>query len=537
MRNRKFDPLAEKQTNARFSPITSVFEHSISPSREEFRELAKRGNLVSLIVDLVADVETPVSAFAKIDNGDPCFLFESAERNEELGRFSFIGFDPLAVFNSADCEGDPLTQLQQTLARFQFVPRADVPHFVSGAVGYIGYDVVRFFETTVPIHSRDDLKIPEMVFMIPRMLLVFDHRFRKLRLICNAHIQPSLGAQTQAKTIRRRPGEGGADSTPGYGWQAQASAADNAYDQAEASLKMTLLKLSESRVLEPIDARPASNLPSPASNTTRAEFESMVVKAKELIAAGDIFQVVLSQRFETDFNGQPLDLYRALRFGNPSPYMFCLRFDPNFAVLGSSPEVHLRVRDRVIELRPIAGTYPRGKDSAEDERLARELIVDPKERAEHVMLIDLGRNDLGRAAEFGSVQVTEQMVIERYSHVMHIVSHIVARLREDKNAFDAIRATFPAGTVSGAPKIRAMQIIAELEKARRGFYAGIVGYFGFDGSHDSCIAIRSIILKNGQAFFQTGAGIVADSDPAREFEECVNKAKAMLAAIARATIP
>jgi len=261
----------------------------------------------------------------------------------------------------------------------------------------------------------------------------------------------------------------------------------------------------------------------------------MVVKAKELIAAGDIFQVVLSQRFETDFADAPLDLYRALRFGNPSPYMFCLRFDADFAVLGSSPEVHLRVRDRVAELRPIAGTYPRGADAAEDERLARALIADPKERAEHVMLIDLGRNDLGRVAEFGSVKVTEQMVIERYSHVMHIVSHIVARLRKDQAVFDAIRATFPAGTVSGAPKIRAMQIIAELEKARRGFYAGIVGYFGFDGSHDSCIAIRSIVLKNGKAYIQTGAGIVADSDPAREFDECMNKAKAMLTAIARAS--
>jgi anthranilate synthase component 1 len=486
--------------------MTVNVQHSISPSPDEFRELAKRGNLVPLIVDLVADVETPVSAFAKIDDGAPCFLFESAERNEESGRFSFIGFDPLVLFNSADADGDPLTQLEQILSRFKFVAPRDVPHFVGGAVGYIGYDVVRFFEPSVPIHPSDDLQIPEMMFMIPRMLLVFDHRFRKLRLICNAHIDGKTSV-------------------------------DQAYERAEARLKTTLSKLSESRALQTVDAKPAAKLPSPTSNTARPEFESMVTKAKELIAAGDIFQVVLSQRFEIDFSGEPLDLYRALRFGNPSPYMFCLRFDSNFAVLGSSPEVHLRVRERIAELRPIAGTYPRGKDSAEDERLARELIVDPKERAEHVMLIDLGRNDLGRVAEFGSVQVTEQMVIERYSHVMHIVSHIIARLREDKNAFDAICATFPAGTVSGAPKIRAMQIIAELEKARRGFYAGIVGYFGFDGSHDSCIAIRSIILKNGRAFFQTGAGVVADSNPAREFEECVNKAKAMLAAIARATNP
>jgi len=496
--------VAERQSNARFFAITSVVQHSISPRREEFRELANRGNLIPLIVDLVADVETPVSAFAKIDNGNPCFLFESAERNEESGRFSFIGFDPLVLFNSADCEGDPLTKLQQILSRFQFVARPDVPHFVGGAVGYIGYDVVRFFEPTVPIHPRDDLKNPEMMFMIPRILIVFDHRFRKLRLICNAHIENNTSAE-------------------------------DAYERAEADLQKTLSKLSEPRALRPVDAKAAGNLPSPASNTTRAEFESMVAKAKQLIAAGDIFQVVLSQRFETDFVGEPLDLYRALRFGNPSPYMFCLRFGRDFAVLGSSPEVHLRVRERTAELRPIAGTYPRGKDLAEDERFAADLIVDPKERAEHVMLIDLGRNDLGRVADFGSVRVTEQMLIERYSHVMHIVSHIVARLREGKNAFDAIRATFPAGTVSGAPKIRAMQIIADLEKARRGFYAGIVGYFGFDGSHDSCIAIRSIILKDGKAYLQTGAGIVADSDPTREFDECVNKAKAMLTAIARAT--
>jgi anthranilate synthase component I len=483
---------------------TSVMTLKIIPSRDEFRELAKRGNLVPLIVDLVADVETPVSAFAKIDNGQPCFLFESAERNEESGRFSFIGFDPLVLFSSADCKGDPLNELEKELSRFHFVASAGIPHLLGGAVGYIGYDVVRFFEPTVPIHPRDDLKIPEMLFMIPRMLLVFDHRFRKLRLVCNAHIE-------------------------------EKSAPDAVYDHSVATLERTLKILNEPRPLTPIAAEAVMNLPSPSSNTTRAEFESMVGEAKDLIAAGDVFQVVLSQRFETNFIGAPLDLYRALRFGNPSPYMFCLRFDRDFTVLGSSPEVHLRVRNRIAELRPIAGTYPRGKDLAEDEQLAAKLIGDPKERAEHVMLIDLGRNDLGRIAEFGSVKVTEQMVIERYSHVMHIVSHIVARLRPDKNVFDAIRATFPAGTVSGAPKIRAMQIIADLEKARRGFYAGVVGYFGFDESHDSCIAIRSIVLKDGKAYFQTGAGIVADSDPSREFDECVNKAKAMLSAIARAS--
>jgi anthranilate synthase component I len=476
----------------------------LTRSREEFRTLAQRGNLVPLMVDLVADVETPVSAFAKIDNGEPCFLFESAEKNDESGRFSFIGFDPLVLFSSDETKSDPLTELQNLMALFQFVPRPEIPHFAGGAVGYIGYDVVRFFEPKVPIHPRDDLKLPDMMFMIARMLLVFDHRFRKLRLVTLAKIDNDTSA-------------------------------DQAYDRAQRDLESAIARLNQPVNLRPIGSERIDKLPDAQSNTTREEFESIVVRAKELIAAGDIFQVVLSQRFETQFKGNALDLYRALRFGNPSPYMFCLKFGNDFTVIGSSPEMHVRVRDGVAEIRPIAGTRPRGKDSADDERLAEELIADPKERAEHVMLIDLGRNDLGRVAEFGSVKVTEQMSIERYSHVMHIVSHVIARLREDKNAFDAMRATFPAGTVSGAPKIRAMQIIAELEKARRGFYSGIVGYFGFDGSLDSCIALRSIVLKDGKAYLQTGAGIVADSDPSREFEECVNKAKAMLEAIGRAT--
>jgi anthranilate synthase component 1 len=389
------------------------------------------------------------------------------------------------------------------MARFQFVASPQLPHFAGGAVGYIGYDLVRFFEPTVPLHPRDDLQLPEMMFMIARTLLVFDHRFRKLRLVTNAHVDDETSV-------------------------------DEAYERAFHDLESAIERLNQSTTLRPICAQPLEERPVARSNTAREEFESMVVRAKEFIAAGDIFQVVLSQRFETEFAGDPLDLYRCLRFGNPSPYMFCLKLNENFIALGSSPELHVRVRDGVAQIRPIAGTRPRGNNAAQDERLAAELIADPKERAEHVMLIDLGRNDLGRVAQFGTVQVTEQMAIERYSHVMHIVSHVVARLRDNQNAFDAIRATFPAGTVSGAPKIRAMQIIAELEKSRRGFYAGIVGYFGFDGSHDSCIAIRSIVLKDGTAYLQSGAGIVADSDPSREFDETVSKAKAMLEAIGRA---
>jgi len=491
---------------------------NLTPSREEFRAFAKRGNLIPLIVDLVADSETPVSAFAKIDNNELCFLFESAEKNEESGRFSFIGFAPLLVFKSVgstisitengrtqtfETNSDPLTELQKVMSHFRFVARPDIPHFIGGAVGYIGYDVVRFFEPTVPIHPRDDLQLPEMMFVIARKLLIFDHRFRKLYVVTNAYIDNEISD-------------------------------DDAYDRAREDLERALKKLTRPVDLRPIPAHAIAQLPDAQSNTTRDEFEAMVAQAKELIAAGDIFQVVLSQRFETEFFADPLDLYRSLRFGNPSPYMFCLKFGSEFSVVGSSPEVHIRVRNGLAEIRPIAGTRPRGENLGEDQRLARELIADPKERAEHVMLIDLGRNDLGRVAQFGSVKVTEQMVIERYSHVMHIVSHVIARLHEDKNTFDAVRATFPAGTVSGAPKIRAMQIIAQLEKSRRGLYAGVVGYFGFDGAHDSCIAIRSIVLKDGQAFLQTGAGIVADSDSSREFDETMNKAKAMLEAIARA---
>jgi anthranilate synthase component I len=483
--------------------ISPLLHDSITPSREDFQIFAKRGNLIPLILDLVADVETPVSAFAKIDDGQPCFLFESAEKNEESGRFSFIGFDPIVIFRSSEPATDPLRELGRLMGHFEFVAPPDLPNFISGAVGYISYDVIRFFEPSVPVHPRDDLQLPEMLFMVPRMVLIFDHRFRTLRIAANAHIDGGISP-------------------------------DQAYDQARANLEKTVRRLKESVQMAPIGAKRIAEPAVGRSNTTRDEFESMVRKAKEHIVAGDIFQAVLSQRFETDFRAEPLDLYRALRFGNPSPYMFCLKLDDDFTVVGSSPELHLRVRNRIAEIRPIAGTHPRGKDAAEDERLARKLIADPKERAEHVMLIDLGRNDLGRVAEFGSVKVTEQMSIERYSHVMHIVSHVMARLPEDKNCFDALRATFPAGTVSGAPKIRAMQIIAELEKSRRGFYAGIAGYFGFDGSHDSCIGIRSIVLKNGKAYMQTGAGIVADSDPAREYQECVHKAKAMLEAIARA---
>ena len=490
----------------------------ITPSLDEFRALTKQGNLIPVVATFVADVETPVSAFAKIRRLGPCYLFESAEKNEESGRFSFIGADPLIGIQSCGqtisiiengqrrdqpIETDPLVELKTVMQRFRFVPHPELHHFVAGAVGYIGFDVVRFFESSVPIHDRDDLQLPECAFMVPGLTIVFDHRLRKMHVICNALVDTDHPV-------------------------------DSAYRDAKTKLESTVETLRRPLDLRPIPSNRPATLPVPNSNTAREEFEEMVRQAKEFIAAGDVYQVVLSQRFDVDFTGDELDLYRCLRFGNPSPYMFCLKLVDDVTLLGSSPELHVRLRDQIAEIRPIAGTHRRGCDQAEDEKLARSLIEDPKERAEHVMLIDLARNDLGRVAEFGSVKVTEQMVIERYSHVMHIVSHVVARMSKGHDAFDAVRSTFPAGTLSGAPKIRAMQIIAGLEKARRGFYGGIAGYFGFDGSHDSCIAIRSMVLKNGKAYLQTGAGVVADSDPAREYQECVNKANAMLDAIARA---
>jgi anthranilate synthase component 1 len=490
----------------------------ISPSLPEFRDLARDANLIPIVTELVADSETPISVFGKIQDLGECFLFESAETNEQSGRFSFIGFDPLLHFESKgrtvsitergkkrsfETDTDPVAELETILARYRVAKQTDLPHFNAGAVGYIGFDVIPFFEPTVTVHPRDDLRIPEMSFMIARVLVVFDHRFRRLRLIVNALIE-------EGRKI------------------------EEIYQEALARSNELCLRLSRPLNLPAIPARRIEKLASAQSNFSRDEFEGVVGQAREYIAAGDIFQVVLSQRFETDFPGDALDLYRSLRFGNPSPYMFMLKFDNGLTVLGSSPEMHLRVRERCAEIRPIAGTRPRGKDADEDDRLGKELLADPKERAEHVMLIDLGRNDLGRVSKIGTVRVTEQMTIERYSHVMHIVSHVVGEIAENKTGFDALRATFPAGTVSGAPKVRAMQIITELEKSSRGFYSGVVGYFGIDGSIDTCIALRSIVLLDGRAYLQTGAGIVADSDPGREYEECVNKSKAMLEAIERA---
>jgi anthranilate synthase component I len=478
-------------------------ELTIVPSRERFAELAKHGNVVPVFVDFVADGETPASAYQKLDDGEPSFLFESAEQTEQSGRYSFLGFSPQLIV-SGEKDEDPLATLEKVMARFHFVAQQDLPRFAGGAVGFLGYDVARYFEKALPPPPEDDLELPEMIFMIMGLLVVFDHRYRRVKIVANAFLDEHDNANA-------------------------------AHHAAEKRIRDALARLASPARLPLIDAQKAVPHLSVRSNTTREKFEAAVLKAKEHIRAGDAFQIVLSQRFETDFTGDPLKLYRCLRLVNPSPYMFCLRFGNSFSLVGSSPELHVRVTDDLAEVRPIAGTRRRGQTAEEDERNAAELLADPKERAEHVMLIDLARNDLGRVAQIGSVRVTEQMVIERYSHVMHIGSHVVARLRPGQTAFDVMRATFPAGTVSGAPKIRAMQIISELENKKRGCYAGAVGYFGFDGALDCCIALRSIVLKEGRAYLQAGAGIVADSDPASEYQETVNKARAMVDAISRAS--
>jgi anthranilate synthase component I len=484
------------------------------PARDEFLALAGKGNLIPVYTEFVADFETPIAAFEKLDNGFRSFLLESAESNDHVGRYSFLGSEPRIYFEARgthirieenghkrefDTTTDPLTELQRLMSAFKPVEVPDLAPFSGGAVGYIGYDAVRFFEPTVGEPPPDQLGIPDMVFIVTDTFLVFDHRFRRLKIFANAFINGN------------KP--------------------EVAYEEASQKIERIIKRLEAPTKPRLMNAAPVAPSPSPRSNTSHAEFHEMVRSAKRHIEAGDIFQMVPSQRFEVSFEGDPLTLYRALRFVNPSPYMFCLRLGDGFALVGSSPEVHVRLRKQIVEIRPIAGTRKRGATVAEDQRLAQELLADSKERAEHLMLVDLARNDVGRISEFGSVKVTEFMAIERYSHVMHIVSNVVGELGRNYSAYDVMRATFPAGTVSGAPKVRAMQLIYEFEKSKRGVYAGAVGYFGFDGQLDSCIALRSTVLKDGTAYVQAGGGVVADSDPELEYQESVNKAMATFRAI------
>jgi anthranilate synthase component 1 len=486
----------------------------IFPSFTEFKEKLKNGNLVPIWTEILADFDTPVSALRKIETGDYAFLLESVEGGEKWGRYSFLGTEPSVVIRSKESnieimengkvvkrQGNPIDSLREVLSRYTPVVNRDLPRFHGGAVGYFGYDVVRFVEK-LPEIAKDDLKLWDSVFMITDSVLVFDNITNKLKIISNAYVS--------------KPNE-----------------AKRAYRAAVEKIENLIEKLRSPLSQHESKSRPLSDKARSSrlkSNFKRQEFLEAVRKTKEYIRAGDIIQSVISQRWETDLDVVPFDLYRALRVLNPSPYMFYLKMDEDY-LIGSSPEVMVRVEGDKIENRPIAGTRPRGLNASNDKVLEKELLSDPKERAEHIMLVDLARNDLGRVAKYGTVKVDELMIVERYSHVMHIVSNVIARLKADKDAFDVIKATFPAGTLSGAPKIRAMEIIEEMEPTRRGAYGGAVGYFSFSGNMDTCITIRTFVIKGNKVYIQAGAGIVADSDPEREYHETVNKVKALIQAV------
>ncbi len=472
----------------------------VTPSREAFLQLSKKGNVVPVYTDLLADLETPVSAFAKLRGNQPAFLLESVEGGENVSRFSFIGCNPRKIISAQPGDADPLKALETELAGYKPVDVPGLPPFTGGAVGYLGYEFIHSVEKTVPLAKKDELGVPMMWFMLCDSVLAFDRAHQTLRLIVNAHVGPDAGA---------------------------------AYDAACAELQRMKDALAKPAPLTSSALSDSGPVKVPAGNFTKDAFEAMVEGTKEYIRAGDIFQIVLSQRFSREFNRTPLDLYRALRTVNPSPYMFLLDTG-DFALVGASPEVHVRLTGRKVEIRPIAGTRPRGKSGPEDVALEKELLADEKEKAEHLMLVDLARNDIGRVCAYGSVKVPEFMVIERYSHVMHIVSQVEGQLAPECSAFDLMRATFPAGTVSGAPKIRAMQLIADMEGTQRGSYAGALGYFSYNGNLDSCITLRTALVKEGKVHIQAGAGVVADSVPALEYQETINKASALFKAISLA---
>ncbi len=480
------------------------------PDKKLFREKARQGNLVPVYAEVIADLETPVSAFLKLESSPYSFLLESVEPGAGIGRYSFLGGNPSLVLKSRGGQVEisergrtrkvrtenPLMFLKGVLENYRPVPDETLPPFSGGAVGYVSYDCARYFEN-LPSGKLDELGLPELCFMVADTLLIFDRLTNKIKIVANAHIE--------------------ADP-------------DRAYSEAVSRIETLLGRLLGTAPGSYFHPRPGRAGGELKSRTRQKDFERSVLAAQEYIRAGEILQVVISQRFEAPLSAPPFNIYRALRTINPSPYMFFLRFD-DLHLVGSSPEIMVQAADGEARLRPIAGTRPRGISRLEDERLEAELLADPKELAEHVMLVDLGRNDLGRVSVPGSIRVGEMMSIERYSHVMHIVSDLRGKLAEGRDAYDAFAASFPAGTVSGAPKIRAMEIIDELEPFRRGPYGGAVGYFSFDGNLDSCILIRTIIVKDNTAYIQAGAGIVADSVPEREHRECLNKARALFGAV------
>jgi len=487
---------------------------NIFPDRDTFLRLASQGNVIPVYADLMADFETPVSAYAKLRAAGPSYLLESVEGGEHLSRYSFIGCRPRKVLacgpdtteirengqatRIVTTPADPLTLLEQEMSGYRPVSLPGLPRFTGGAVGFIGYEYVTRIEPTVPAAPRDELGLPMLYFMFSDSLLIFDRAKQTLRLCVNAH----LGGDPSA-----------------------------AYNAAVNELGHLFSLLREPRELAPAPLIDPGPIAVPKGNFTQERFCQAVEDGKEFIRSGDIIQFVPSQRFSTPFSQSPLDLYRALRTVNPSPYMFILDTG-DFAIVGASPEVHVRLTDGRVEIRPIAGTRRRGATPADDAVLEAELLADEKERAEHLMLVDLARNDIGRVCRFGSVTVPEMMVVERYSHVMHIVSQVEGTIDAGRTAYDLMRATFPAGTVSGAPKIRAMQIIAATEPVQRGFYAGALGYFGYDGNLDSCIMLRTSLIKDGRIHIQSGAGVVADSVPLSEYQETISKASALFKAVA-----
>jgi len=468
------------------------------PTLNEVRKLKTYGNLVPIWREIVADLETPVSAYLKIARGSYSFLLESVEGGERLARYSFIGSEPYLVLKG-EGKSDPLLEVERELGKYRLVSVPGLPRFHGGAVGYLSYEAVRHFEE-LPSPDSDPLSLPETILMFADTVLVFDHLTHKIKVVSHAHLEGDVEA---------------------------------AYGKAVERIDSLVERLSQPFAQE----RRAQKMPpsqSPiSSNISKVEFEAKVAQAKEYIEAGEIIQVVLSQRLSKATTASPFDIYRALRSINPSPYMYYLHLD-DCHIVGASPELLVRVEDGVVATHPIAGTRPRGASPAEDLALEEELKSDEKERAEHIMLLDLGRNDIGRVSEPGTVEVTQLMDVERYSHVMHLVSHVQGRLRRGLTQFDALRACFPAGTVSGAPKIRAMEIIAELEPDKRGPYAGAVGYLSFSGNLDTAITIRTIVMTEGTAYVQAGSGIVADSVPEREHQESMNKAQALIKAIEQA---
>jgi anthranilate synthase component 1 len=499
------------------------------PTFDQVEQLSEQGNLIPIYRELPADLETPVSVYLKLQDEGPSFLLESVSGGERVARYSFVGVRPRALLSAAGASAfvgedgherrlplsggvDPLAVLKAHMAPFTPVALVDLPRFSGGAVGFLAYDAVRRFER-LPATAADGLGLPEAAFMLADTLVAFDHARQRLLVIANARLDGDARAAYRRATAR--------------------------IDEIVARLHAPVPAPSLAYPAGEGEGRPAAERLT--SNFSQDQFEDLVRQAKEHIAAGDIFQVVLSQRLSGRTSAHPFTIYRALRRLNPSPYMVFMRFPgglgtPPLHVIAASPEMHVRLENGVAEVRPIAGTRPRGASPAEDAALADELLADEKERAEHVMLVDLGRNDLGRVCDYGSVRVEEMMLVERYSHVMHIVSDVRGRLQSGRDAFDLLRATFPAGTVTGAPKVRAMEIIEALEGLRRGIYAGAIGYVGYDGTLDSCIAIRTIVMQGEAVHIQAGAGIVADSEPAREYHETLNKARALAEAVRVAEI-